>query len=111
MVRLDHYYRTGFYRDFNLPDLLITVNFTALNRTPGSFNYMRESTIYIFVGLTNITHDIVSSTLPISLIPGLHLYGRVVREIRQKFVKPAASSIGILAVSDSILHPCFFTET
>jgi hypothetical protein len=96
----------------DVPDLLVTVNFTALNITSDvSHLYtMRLSTVYIFVGLTNNAEDIITNTQPISLTRGLQLYGRIGTEIRQKYAKPSTSSVGILTVSDSILQPCFSAD-
>lgn len=95
-------YNIDYQFGFLLPDLFITVNFTALG--------IAQSTIHIFPGLTNHTNNIVSSTLAIPLIPGLHLHGSLTPEIRTKFVNPSASSFGILAVSNRICHPCLFTK-
>jgi hypothetical protein len=94
----------------DLPDLLITVDFDALGITSEPFDNMRAATVYIFVGLTTSTGDIMSATKATPLVPGLNLYGRVSPELRQNFLKPSMSSINIFTVRDYILPLCSFKE-
>ena len=82
------------------PDLLITVNFTALGVSAESLVDARQSAVSILVGLTNNTADIVENTIPTPLFPGSHLCGSTSRELRRRFVKPPLASLGFFSVSD-----------
>jgi len=88
---------------FALPDLLVTIDFTPLQIASESLTDTRLRTVSIFVGLTNNTDDVVADTMPVPLVPGLHLYGRVTREIRAQFGKPSLASFGLFTVSDAEL--------
>jgi len=55
--------------------------------------------VYVFVGHTNNTEDIISSINPILLEPGLHLYGQTVMEVKKKINAQSLSSLAGFAVS------------
>jgi hypothetical protein len=78
--------------NFSLPEVLVTVNFTAL--TEGSM-------AYVLAGLTNHTSDIFSSTLPVPLEPNSHLQAYVYSNPRKKFTAPKHALLGLVSVSNS----------
>ena len=77
------------------PDLLITVNFTTLgiNATFPSNSIL--SAVSIVVGLHDNTQDVIHNTWPIPLFPDAHLFGGVIRTVREQLKKPVFASLGV----------------
>jgi len=89
-----------------VPDLLVTVNFTALgiNATfPGNARY---GAVSIVVGLHEDILDVIHNTWAVPLVPDTHVFGGVVRTIRQQFKRPGLASLGIFSSVRS-LRSCF----
>jgi hypothetical protein len=80
------------------PDLLITVDFSALGINSDSLVDTRLSSVSVIVGLTNDTADVLDNTLPTPLVPGTHLLGGVSREFRRRFERPQTAALGVLSV-------------
>lgn len=87
------------------PDLLITVNFTALGIKSDTLIDTRLSAVSIVVGLTHDTAHVVENTLPTPLIAGAHLFGGVARGFRQRFDNPCMAALGVFSVRDLIHLP------
>lgn len=81
-----------------LPDLLISVNFTELRPdVPMDNPTSSQSVSHIVIGLLNST-DILQTTTPFPLIQGANIVASIVGDIRQVFLRPAWSALGILQV-------------
>ncbi|KAJ6550641.1 hypothetical protein DFH09DRAFT_1086588 [Mycena vulgaris] len=78
------------------PDLLITVNFTALGMDSGTLGNNCARTVYITVALTDQIDDIISDSSPIPLIPNLYLLATVTTALRERYKWTAAATLGIL---------------
>ncbi|KDR67852.1 hypothetical protein GALMADRAFT_257714 [Galerina marginata CBS 339.88] len=83
-----------------IPDILITVNFTALgaNLQPGFFAPRRPLiTLLLSMGnQTNIeTQDLVERATPFTLIPGINIVGAVSLVSRRFFSRPSSAAFGL----------------
>jgi len=80
-----------------VPDLLVTVNFTELgiNTTfPANAQY---GTVSIVLGLHTDILDVIHNTWAIPLVPDMHLFGGVIRIIREQFKRPGLASLGVFS--------------
>ena len=80
----------------SVPDLLITVNFTALGIDAASLSdyRLKVRTVSIVVGFHNDTMDIVRNALAIPLAPDAHLLAGVLRNVRYEYKNPILASLG-----------------
>ncbi|KAF9525733.1 hypothetical protein CPB83DRAFT_517246 [Crepidotus variabilis] len=88
---------------YSQPDLLVSVNFTLLNISSDSLEDIPLNSVQIMLGLTANAKDIVRTTVPTTLIPGVNLIGIANLAVRQKFSTPGLSALGVLDVSHT---PC-----
>jgi hypothetical protein len=87
------------------PDLLITVNFTALGVDNTTLSGSSSNAVLIYAAFhNNSIQDVVRVSRPTSLLPGMHLVGRVSMKIRSLIQNQALSTIGLVQVCSSILH-------
>lgn len=88
-----------------MPDLLVTVNFTTLGIAPLSSTGggSRLKAVGIIIALTNNT-DNALRLVATSILPGMHLFGRVGIEFRSLFTNPPLSSFGMFSVRCSQLY-------
>jgi hypothetical protein len=91
------------------PDLLITVNFTALGINATSLPNYASKTVLIVVGMHDDTVDILRNTVPISLVPDAHLLGGVQINIRYQYKSPILASLGAFSSVRPSVH-IFFTH-
>ena len=82
---------------FGFPDVLITVNFTTLGINATFPSQSIFSAISIVVGMHNDTEGVISNTRSIPLVPDAHLFGAVIRTIREQFRRPGLASLGIFS--------------
>ena len=80
-----------------LPDLLVTVNFTALGINATFPANARYGTVSIVVGMHEDILDVIHNTWAVSLVPDMHVFGGVNRTIRQQFKRPGLASLGIFS--------------
>jgi hypothetical protein len=88
-----------------VPTILASVNFTKLSGfvTQRDSNYLLSPPlVQIMLGFTKKTKNILSSTSPVPLIPGMNVVGLSNVYIRQRFTKPALSAFGLFDVRVSI---------
>ena len=83
------------------PDLLVAVNFTMLNIPSNSILDGAINSVQIMLGLTKSTIDVLNSTSPTTLLPGMNVVGMSKLSIRQKFQRPVLAALGIAEVSTS----------
>jgi len=82
------------------PDILVVVNFTALNISADSMANRGTNSVQVMLGLTGDIDKVVRNTTPTTLIPGVNLVGIAdVFRIRQTYVKPEVSAFGLFNVS------------
>lgn len=81
------------------PDLLVTVNFTVLGINSSSLVYMRGRTVSIVVGLHQNVQDVLDNTLPLPLVPDVHLLASITPTVRQQFSNLASGAWGFKTVS------------
>jgi len=81
-----------------LPDLLITVNFTALNIPSTTIVDTPTNSVQLMIGLTNDTTKVFTTTMPTTLIPGVNLFGLVRLHMRQTMSNSALAVIGLFDV-------------
>jgi len=79
--------------ELEVPDLLVTINFTKLRIPSHSVDNTRNS-MQIMVGLTNDTSKVMLRTSPTTLIPGVNLVGIVNVVIGQVNPRSALTIIG-----------------
>jgi hypothetical protein len=80
------------------PDLLIVVNFTMLRVPPDTGINIPRNSVQVYVGLTNNTDDVIATTAPSTLPPGVNLIGIVNLMVRQRLRSPRFSTLGIFDV-------------
>ncbi|KDR77485.1 hypothetical protein GALMADRAFT_138594 [Galerina marginata CBS 339.88] len=92
--------------EFELPDLLITVNFTTLGQRATVFESATPS-INLIISLADRTETgtgiLVKSTVPFGLVPGVNLVGTYVIEVRQVFSNHALAALGLFQTSKSFV--------
>ncbi|KAF8995732.1 hypothetical protein BDZ89DRAFT_1084587 [Hymenopellis radicata] len=93
-----------YYDAMDTPDLLVTVNFTALDLLPSSNNTVpgfRKSpdSVSVFVGTINDIVDVFDNTQAAVLMPGQHLMSGMDAHIRQRFAWNGAVTFGIASLS------------
>jgi len=87
------------------PDILVAVNFTALNISADSRINRVVNSVQVLVGLINDTAKVVKNTTPTTLLPGVNLVGILdVFRIRQTYAQPGVSAFGLFEV-------CYFGTT
>jgi len=79
------------------PDLLITVNFTTLGIDATFRSNSLYSAVSIVVGLHMNTLDVIHNTWPIPLFRDAHLFGGVIRTVREQFKRPVLASLGVFS--------------
>jgi len=95
----DFSYLTLYYQaQYIVPDLLITVNFTALNISATTIVDTPKNSVQLMVGLTNDTKKVFQTTIPTSLIPGVNLFGMVTFKIRQVISSSVLAAVGLFDV-------------
>ncbi|PPQ69743.1 hypothetical protein CVT26_014018 [Gymnopilus dilepis] len=77
------------------PDLLITVNFTALNISAEGLDETAKKSVQIMIGFHNDTSRIVQTTQAMTLVPGINMLGCVTYELRQTFKNSFAPDLGL----------------
>ncbi|KAF8170386.1 hypothetical protein BJ912DRAFT_997456 [Pholiota molesta] len=82
------------YTEFQ-PDLLVTVNFTTLGIATDTITDIPSNSVQVMVAMTNRTIDVMSMTVPTTLIPGVNLVGIASMEIHRKFKNPGLSWFGL----------------
>jgi hypothetical protein len=85
-----------------LPDLFLRVNFSGLaafHRPPGTNGTIQRESLEVYSALTNITKDVLATTRPTLLFPGMNLIGVVNPVIRKRFSAPEFSVFGLFDVS------------
>jgi hypothetical protein len=85
-----------------LPDLVLTVDFgglAAFDQSPGIDGTMQRKLLKVYSALTNITEDVLATTRPTLLSPGMNLRGVVNPVIRKRFRAPELSAFGLFDVS------------
>ena len=86
------------------PELLITVNYTALGISSTSFGNTVQNSVEVVISLSNITSEILSQTVSTVLPPGVNLMGRLHLEFRQLLTNSV--SFGLFDVSLCSLELC-----
>jgi hypothetical protein len=93
----------GTYAEYSFPELLLRVNFSGLtgqrDPPPGSGLAITRESLKVYVGLTNSTRDVLETTRPTLLFPGMNLMGVVDLVIRKRFRAPQLSVFGLFDVS------------
>jgi hypothetical protein len=87
------------------PTILASVNFTKLSGfvTDKDSNPLAFSPlVQVMLGLTQETSNVLASTSPVPLIPGMNVVGLSGLYIRQIFSQPAFSAFGLFDVNMSI---------
>jgi hypothetical protein len=87
------------------PTILASVNFTKLSGfvTDKDSNPLAfPPLVQVMLGLTQKTVNVVTSTSPVPLIPGMNVVGLSNLYIRQIFYQPALSALGLFDVNMSI---------
>jgi hypothetical protein len=79
------------------PDLLITVNFTMLNISSASILDGAVNSVQVMLGLSNNTDNVLQTTSPTMLLPGMNVLGMSRLTIRQKFGKATVAALGVEA--------------
>jgi len=83
-----------------MPDLLITVDFTVLGISPLSSTDggSRLKTVGIIVAFIDNIGDVLRVSTQTSLLPGMHLLGRVGLEFRSLFARSYLAAFGLPSV-------------
>jgi hypothetical protein len=92
------------------PDLLITVNFTALGINATFPSNTKSGTVSIVVGMHMDILDVIHNTRAIPLVPDAHLFGGVIPTIREQFKSPRLASLGIFTSVRPSVHDFFPTS-
>jgi hypothetical protein len=86
-----------------LPDLFLRVNFSGLlplqDRPQGSGRFIPEESLKVYSAFTNNTKDVLATTRPVLLLPGMNLMVGVDLVIRKRFRNPELSAFGLFDVS------------
>jgi len=87
-----------------VPTILASVNFTKLSGfvTHDSNHLPSPPLVQVMLGFTKKTKNVLTSTSPVPLIPGINVVGLSNVYIRQSFTKPALSAFGLFDVRVSI---------
>ena len=72
------------------PELLITVNYTALGISSTSFGNTAQNSVEVVISLSNITSEDLLQTVSTVLPPGVNLLGRLQLEFRQILTSPVS---------------------
>lgn len=59
---------------------------------------VRMRAVSVLVGLNNDTGAVVANTVPIPLLPGVHLLGSFGKELRRELDRPGLAALGYLGV-------------
>lgn len=78
-----------------VPDLLITVNWTAIGMTADPLTDAAFTSVNVMVALTNQTLDAIRDTTAIPMHPGSRLLGSLTRSFRQRFGDTQRAALGI----------------
>ena len=89
------------------PDLLITVNFTALGINSTFPLNAVLGTVSIVVGIHTDILDVIHNTRAIPLVPDAHLFGGAILTIQQQFKKPRLASLGVFSSVRPSVHNFF----
>lgn len=92
------------------PDLLITVNFTALGINATFPSNTISGTVSIVVGMHMDILDVIYNTWAIPLVPDAHLFGGVIQTIREQLKSPRLASLGIFSSVRPSVHDFFPTS-
>ena len=78
-----------------MPDLLVTVNFTTLGISPLSSTAggSRLKTVGIIAAFIDNIEDVLRVSPPTSLLPGMHLFGRIGMEFRSLIVNSRLAAL------------------
>jgi len=79
------------------PDLIISANFTQLLQ-PATQQYGRDA-LYVFPAFTSKPRDIVSTTMPFTLYPGVNKIAMITRKFRQRLTPVWIAAWGLFDVS------------
>ncbi|PPQ68130.1 hypothetical protein CVT24_002956 [Panaeolus cyanescens] len=90
----------------NLPDLLVTINFTmlGLSTEPAKTNLWANA-VQVMPGLVENIEYLLRTTSPISMLPGTNNLAELEMEVRQKFRYPALSGLGMFESTYSFVTP------
>ena len=93
-----------------MPDILIQMNFTALNISAGRMSDMARNSVQIMIGFHNDTSKVVQTTQSMTLVPGMNILGCISYELRQTLKSSFAPDLGLSnviiyqgTISDSLL--------
>lgn len=95
-----------------LPDLDITVDFTALNAiVTSTWPTFAQISVPISIGLTNShgttsIEDIFARSPPVSLIPGMSIVAPYKLRVRQIFTNRALAALGFFQVREYVSQFC-----
>ncbi|KAF9482411.1 hypothetical protein BDN70DRAFT_930098 [Pholiota conissans] len=87
----------------SVPDLLVTVNFSALGIPIDTITDVPKNSVQVMVANTNKTDNVVLMTIPTTLMPGVNLIGLIYSEIYQVFTDPGLSLSGLFDSTQSII--------
>ena len=76
------------------PDLLITLNFTAIGLQVSTMSDLYRHSVQIMIGLTNDSHTVLERTVGTTILPGVNLVGVVTWDLRQVLKNPRLSALG-----------------
>ncbi|KAF5327807.1 hypothetical protein D9619_004715 [Psilocybe cf. subviscida] len=102
---------TSYNKAIALPDLDITVDFTAINGIlTSTWPTLAQVAVPISVGLTNShgiksIEDIFGRTPPVSLIPGMNVVSPYKLRVRQVFTNRALASLGFFQKTRAFYEP------
>jgi hypothetical protein len=90
-----------------MPDLLVKVNFAHLGITKLSSEDggSRLKTVGIIVAFIDKIDDVLRVSTQTSLLPGMHLMGRVALDLRSLFKHPDLAALGLGSVSVPRIYP------
>ena len=97
-IRVDNLFQTDSGYGTTMPDLLVTVNFTALNISSDSVLDTPKKSAQLMIGLTNDTDMVMRVTCPTILIPGVNLFGTVDFFIWQTVTSSVLAAFGLFDV-------------
>ena len=86
------------------PELLITVNYTALEISSTSFGNTARDSVQVAISISNITSEIFPQTETTVLPPGVNLMGQLQLEFRR--LLRSSVSFGLFNVSLRSLALC-----
>jgi hypothetical protein len=88
--------------DDALPDLFLRVDFgglVAFHQLTDAVPGIRRESLAVYSALTQIAEDVLMTTRPAELFPGMNLIGVVNPLIRKRFGAPGLSAFGLFEVS------------